>query len=448
MSVNGFLLDPPGCENNPVLPIKIPVEGHVISAHRVGLGLWHESASLELEFTRLLPPETPPIEIHARVLLVENAREEVKKGVIHGIRATDTPQGTISSRLKYMPSLHLYPDPVLLGYKLLFPLFPEPEIYLPTGTDLELELSQPAPLPPDLSLPATSPPKGDLQELAEKLAELPERTFTPKGKEADVVNFIFAGSNAQLEQAFTAAGWKQSDRVSRRSVRHSLHAFLVRNSYPTAPMSPQEFENRASELTFEKTFDSYEKRDHLRLWSLPPGQYREPLWAGAAVRETGATLSIKNRGFIHHVSPNLTDEQQIVVRDLLAVDCVDSVGAIARPEMGHILLNATGEIFRTDGALTVVYLRPCAANPQPSDLHTGVNYHPGSKLFRMARKWILTVRSDLWRANILYGGFDLTRNTVQALRRNSLHRANLELYHQSSQSSEVVELPAMSPPSQ
>ncbi|HXY07296.1 MAG TPA: LssY C-terminal domain-containing protein [Terriglobales bacterium] len=448
MSVHGFLLDPPECDNSPVLPIKIPVEGRVVAAHRVGLGLWHETASLELEFTRLLPPEMPPIEIHARVLLVDNAREEVKKGVIHGIRATDTPQGTISSRLKYMPSLHLYPDPFLLGYKLLFPVFPEPEIYLQAGTDLELELSHPASVPADLSLPAPYPPQGDLQELAEDLAGLPERTFTPKGKEADVVNFVFAGSDAQLEQAFTAAGWKPSDRVSRRSVRHSLSAFLLKDGYPTAPISPQLLENRASELTLEKTFDSYEKRDHLRIWSLPPGRDGEPLWAGAAVRETGATLSIKHKGFMHHVSPNLLDEQHIVVRDLLAVDCVDSVGAIARPEMSHIVLNATGEIFRTDGTLTVVYLKSCAPDPYASDLHAQKSYHPGSRPFRTARKWILTVRSDLWRANILYSGFDLTRDTVQAVHRNSMHRADLELYRQSSQSSVVSESRVASRPSE
>jgi LssY C-terminus len=442
MPVSGFLLDPPNCENSPVFPIKIPVEGRIVSAHRVGLGLWHETASLQLEFTRLLPPERPPIEIDARVLLVDNAREEVKKGVIHGIRATDTPQGTISSRLKYMPSLHLYPDPFLLSYKLLFPVFPEPEIYLETGTDLELELSHSAPLPADLSYPVTPPPQGNLQELAEDLAGLPERTLTRKGKEADVVNFVFAGSDAQLEQAFAAAGWKQSDRVSRRSVRHSLYAFLIKDGYPTAPMSPQLLDNRAPELAFEKTFDSYEKRDHLRLWSLPPGHDGEPLWAGAAVRETGATLSVTHKGFMHHVSPSLLDEQHIVVRDLQVVDCVDSVGAIARPEMSHIFLNATGEIFRTDGTLTVVSLKSCA--PYPSGLRAEKTYHAGSRPFRTARKWILTLRSDLWRANILYSGFDLTRDTVQAVRRNSLHRADLELYRQSSQSSVVEESHAMS----
>ena len=130
MPIHAFLLESPTCSNASAFPIKIPVEGHVVTAHRVGLGLWHETGTLEIEFDRLLPADRTPVEIHGRVLEIDNAREQVKKGVIHGIRATDTPQGTISSRLKYMPSIHLYPDPFLLSYKMLFPVFPRPKSVL------------------------------------------------------------------------------------------------------------------------------------------------------------------------------------------------------------------------------------------------------------------------------------------------------------------------------
>jgi hypothetical protein len=431
MPVQGFLLDSPECENGAIFPMKTSVEGRIVSAHRVGFGLWHETATIELEFTRIVLPNAPPIEIEARVVLVENAREGVKKGVIHGIRATDTPEGTISSRLKYLPSLHLYPDPFLLGFKLFFPAFPEPEIYLKSGTDLEVELSRTTPLPDDLVPPAQSAPMEDQATLAEDLADLPERTLTPKGKEADVVDVVFAGSRDQLEHAFALAGWSESEPVSFRSVRRTFRAFLTKDAYPTAPMSAQLLGNRAPDLMLEKTFDSYEKRDHLRIWSLPPTDDGKQLWAGAAVRETGATLSIKHKGFMHHVSPSLAEEQHIVVRDLEAADCVDSVAAIARPEMGSVLLNATGEIFRTDGTLTVVNLKSCAPNSADTVPQNESSYRPGSKTFRCVRKWILTVRSDLWRANVLYGAFDLGRVTFQAVQRNRLHRSDMELFRES-----------------
>jgi hypothetical protein len=434
MPVHGTLLQSPECENSALFPIRIPVEGRVLSAHRVGLGLWHETASLELEFTRLLPPDALPIGIEARVLLVENAREEVKKGVIHGIRLTDTPQGTISSRLKYMPSLRLYPDPFLLGYKLLFPIFPEPEICLTAGIDLEVELSRPAPLPANLPLPTPAPALENQQDLAQDLGGLPERTFTRKGKQADVVNLAFVGSRAQLEQAFAAAGWRQSEAVTTRSVGRELYAFLTKTSYPTAPISPQLLKDRPPDLTLERTFDSYEKRDHLRIWSLPPSRESEELWAGAAVRETGATLSVRHKGFMHHVSPSLEEEQQIVVRDLMAANCVDAVGAIERPGMDRVLLNATGEIFRTDGSLTVLELKSCASDPHAGVFQDSSHSRPRSRVFRYLRKEVLIIRSDLWRANLLYGAVDLAWITAQALHRNSLHRADLESFHQSNQS--------------
>jgi hypothetical protein len=437
MPVDAELLQSPECENHAILPIRIPVEGHVVSSRRVGLGLWHETATLELEFTRLLPPDAPPIEIQARVLQVENAREEVKKGVIHGIRLTDTPQGTISSRLKYLPSLRLYPDPFLLGYKLLFPIFPEPEICLTPGTDLQVGLTRAASLPANLPVPTPPPSLQNEQGLDEDLAGLPERTFTPKGKQADVVNLAFVGSRAQLQQAFAAAGWKQSEPVSRHSVSRSIYAFLIKSSYPAAPISPQLLDDRAPDLMFERTFDSYEKRDHLRIWSLPPSRDGEELWAGAAVRETGATLSIRHKGFMHHVSPSLEEEQQIVIRDLMAAYCVDGVGAIERPGMDHVLLNATGEIFRTDGSLKVLQLKSCAPDPESGEVHEVPRSRPSSKVVRYVRREVLIVRSDLWRANILYATFDLAWITAQALHRNSLHRADLEFFRQSNQSSLV-----------
>jgi hypothetical protein len=43
-------------------------------------------------------------------------------------------------------------------------------------------------------------------------------------------------------------------------------------------------------------------------------------------------------------------------------------------------------------------------------------------MFRFVRRQVLTVRSDLWRANCIYALFDLTRITVGAARRNAEHQ--------------------------
>jgi len=412
--VRGFLLTSPECNNSAIFPVKVPVEGQVVSVRKVGMGIRHETSALQIQFLRILLPDRDPIEISAHVKQVDNGRDLVKKGVIRGIRSTDTPQGRISSRLKYLPSLHLYPDPFLLAFKMLFPIFPEPEIDLEPGTDLQVELVQavdvPARLAPVPQIAVLNPPE---------LPALPERTFTKNGKLADVVNLVFAASQSDLEQAFQAAGWQQSEAVSTRTVLKDLNAFLDRTSYATAPISAQLLENRKPDLMLEKVNQSHGKRNHVRIWKLDDTWDGVPLWASSAVRETGATLSIRNMGFIHHVAEDLDEEQNAVIRDLAIADCVASLGTVARPGMEHVLRNANGEFFRTDGSLYVIRLQPCSSDSGEAGLGSAHAFRPGSRVFRYLRRQILTVRSDLFRANCIYALLDLTRMTIGALRQNS-----------------------------
>jgi hypothetical protein len=413
------LLESPQCDAAPILPTKTPVEGRVLSVHRVGLGFRHETAALEIAFLRLLPTSADPIEINARVKLVDNARETVRNGVIQGIRSTDTPQGIISSRLKHLPSFHLYPDPYLLGFKLLFPIFPEPEINLEVGTDIEVELAGTAKLPYDLAPVPQIPSIEHETELERRLTDLPERTLTKQGKKADVINIVFVGSRDDLEGAFTVAGWHQSGPTSTRSVTRQFYSFLSRTSYPTAPMSTQLLEGRKPDLALEKVFQSHEKRNHLRIWSLENTWEGLPLWASAAVRETGATLSLRHRGFIHHVSEDLDEEQETIVRELAVAGCVDSVGMMGRP-LEHVLRNANGEYFRTDGSLAVIHVKPCDSGAQ--EVGSPSNVKNGSWAYRYLRRQVLTVRSDLVRSNCIYGLFELARSAT-ALRKKHSHPA-------------------------
>jgi hypothetical protein len=431
-ALKGVLLESPECDGGPVFPTKVAVEGKVLSAHRVGLGLRHETAALEIGFSRLLLPDRSPLEINGRVKLIDNARETVRNGIIRGIRATDTPQGMISSRLKYLPSIHLYPDPFLLGYKMVFPIFPEPEINLQAGTDLQVELVEAVKLPENLPAVSMIPTIEESADLTEKLGDLPERTYTKKGKEADVIDIVFAASREDLEHAFKMAGWQQSKNPSGRTFFRQFYSYLSKTAYATAPMSAQYMDGRKPDLALEKVFQSYEKRNHLRIWDLENTWQGIPLWASAAVRETGATLSIRHGRFIHHVSEDLNEEQSTIVRDLAAADCVDSVGWLTRPDMDHVLRNATGEFFRTSGSVEVIRVKPCGSDSSAAGLGNSRRFKPGSWAYRYLRKQILTVRSDLLRANCIYALSNLGWETVGAVRQSHSHRAIAAEFRQES----------------
>ena len=233
--------------------------------------------------------------MHSRIVEVDNARENVKKGVIQGVLGTETPQGRITSRLKYLPTLNPYSDWGLVAYRAAFPIFPEPEIYFPAGTDMRLELT--ASMPLKISSPLNlvrefSQPEKDALTL--QVQTLPDRTSTPKGQDADAINLVFLGSREQLESLSRLPDGKIAIRFEESCVRQ-FHAFLALKSYSTEPMSQQLLEGRASDITRQKSLNSYAKRDHSRIWSIDESWDGEQAWAAPGTRDTSAVLSVRRR---------------------------------------------------------------------------------------------------------------------------------------------------------
>ena len=107
-----------------------------------------------------------------------------------------------------------------------------------------------------------------------------------------------------------------------------------------------------------------------------------------------------------------------MIRDLNFAGCVKSVSYVSRPEVPATTHNATGDVMHTDGSIAVVDLQDCqlAVNFQNDSIRSIGNFKPGTWAFRYVRRQILTFRNDIWRANIIYGVFDVGRRTVTALR--------------------------------
>jgi len=426
--VQAMVIESPTCDGAEEVAAGTIVEGEIIAARRVGMGLVHETATLRVDFGHLLTKDGKEIEISARVMEIDNARETVKNGVIHGVNATDTPQGRITSRLKHLPTWNPYSDLTLVAYRAAFPVFPEPEIYLPRGTDVKLELATELRVPEEMRATVQT---GTPDEIARATMEiilpsLPERTTTRYGQAADFVNVALVGTADQMDQAFHAAGWALGDPTSTRSVMREMHAFLAFKNYPEAPISRQLVDGVPVSATWEKSLDSYEKREHLRVWARNDVFGGQTVWLGAMTRETGATLSVKQHKFIHHIEADMDAGRGMLVRDLSLAGCVASVYYVDRPRMEHAAMNATGDAMRTDGSLAVVQLKNCE-NPvfeqQAADARV-IATRPHSKFARYARMQILSFKSDVVRGNIVYGMFDLTRMAIRA-RRNHAQRVEL-----------------------
>lgn len=351
MAVEAILIESPQCDGDPVFPVGARVEGHVTRVKKVGMGFVHEAALVEIDFERIVPEVGPALDIQARVAEVDNAREGVKDGVVHGILSTNTVQShVISLRLLQLPTWDPAAIWVLPLRRAIFPYSPEPEIYLPRGTDVRLELTSPLSV---ASVPPPGPTYSDFDaaeaaDIDARVNELPETAMTRKGKEGDVVNLAFVGTREQVQNAFQAAGWNASDSVSAGSVLREAHALFSLSNYPHLPISGQLLDGKFPDFYRQKSFDSYAKRDHLRIWGMQDAWMGQPLWLSGTIHEVSADLSLSSRGgrfrFVHHLDGNLDEARDRVVRDLALAGCVESVHYVARPTMTHFLKSPSGTI--------------------------------------------------------------------------------------------------------
>jgi hypothetical protein len=425
--VQAMVIESPSCDGVETIPVGSAVEGEITAVRKVGMGFVHETAQMHVEFRNLKLKDGGEIAITSRLLEIDNAREAVKDGTIRGVNATDTPQGRITNRLKHLPTWNPYSDLALVAYRSAFPFFPEPEIYLPRGSDLRLELTSEISLPACLELGREKNVPDEIEKAVLEITapDLPERTTTRHGRDADIVNVVLLGSEEQMDAAFREAGWRKGDQMSTRSVLRQAHAFLSFKNYPSAPITTQLVDGQRASATWEKGLDSYAKREHLRVWGRKDVIEGQTVWLGAMTRETGAVLSVRQHKFIHHIDAEMDEGREILARDLGLAGCVAAVYYLRRPQMMHAAMNATGDPMRTDGSLAVVQLKDCEnAVFEQANTAPAVQSRPGSKFARYLRMQILSFKSDLIRGNFVYGAFDLTRLIVRA-RRHSVEKAGM-----------------------
>jgi len=417
-SVHAVLTQELACDDQIAIPMGARIEGIVRSKRKVGWGIRHETASLELEFNHADATPGVAVKFTARVEEVDNAREQVRNGVIQGIRSSNTFQGNINSRLIHLPTWNPYSDPVLIAYKAVFPIFPEPEIFYPAGTDIRLRTTTeilPPPATENTMHETAPPPTPDSDQLEQMVRRLPSRTTTMKHIDADIVNIVFLGTEQQVNAAFHATSWNDASPNTKGTWFKNLYALLNNSGYKQQPMMTLLLNGRPEDMNWQKSLNSYGRRDHLRIWRWSSQQYADPIWVISSTHDTSAVLSVKYKGFVHHIAPDIDDERATVIRDLNFAGCVKSVSEVSRPGLATATRNATGDTMRTDGSVAVITLQDCKPPGEQLALNMkGGSYKPGNHVFRYIRRQILTLRNDTLRANIIYGTYEVARMTWTA----------------------------------
>jgi hypothetical protein len=415
-----------------LIPSGSLISGTVRRANRVGLGVLRERAAMELNFTTFESPDGQTYQLGAQLTAVDNAREEVTShGQIKGILAASSTNRLIRG-VWFRPSEDLLPHTMmgltgaseklwsgfgmgpqgaaaLFAARLILFRFPDPEISLPFGTDMQIRVTS---LPEDIpSFPA--PPVSEVSEsLAEWLRNQPvEVTKSDDAPAEDIVNFAFVGTEDQLLRAFERAGWDPADALTSRSFSRSFTAYTTLKAYPTAPVSRLYYRGASPNFVFQKSLNTMSKRHHIRVWSAGLVDNQE-LWLGAATHDIGVSLRTKSLTLTHNVDPQIDLERDKVAEDLSFTECVEAPGYVDRSDVtrtGAEHKSRNTSPISTDGRMTVFVLRDCdKASDDPSPLK-----HRGHKVDKLARRLMLETRQYLMRDNLYYYGFEEAKKIVR-----------------------------------
>lgn len=416
------LVVPPACPQ-PVhaFPPLTVLAGRIQNVHRVGLGVAHETARLRLEFSELRFPDGASFQIQSRLAGVDNARERVdRSGSVHGIRATDS----LSSRLGSRIALEAFEHPFLLGPTLILESglfrFPDPEIEFDRGTELSLDLT----LPESLAAPACPAAERDASadasdEITGFVAALPYWSYSKRQPQPmDLVNLVFIGARHDIETAFAAAGWTGARPNSMKAGLTVVRAIAEERRYAFAPMRTLLLNGDEADLSFQTALNTFEKRDHLRIWEQHGEINGKPVWASAATRDLATTFSMGHPfGFTHEIQSNIDLERDKVVSDLQLTGCVESVEYVRR---GSATPQEARRGVYTDARVAVIAFNECTV-PQ-EDFSDAEPDSPPPMAVRVVRRLTLTTRNHFLRDNIVWRSADATRLGVEVIRHWYLRR--------------------------
>lgn len=317
-----------------------------------------ERDQLQLSFTKLDLPDKSTLKLEGHLSQVDNSRETLEAGTIQGVLESEVPLAQINRGLGKLGESN--PD---LGGELgkiaernLGKV--DTSINLPAGTDLLFALDKPLAI--NRVFPPVVPGQLPAQVVAAVealLADAPQRVSSKEGKPGDPLNLVMIGSADQISQAFAKAGWSEAEKKTEKSIFDTVVAVIGSQGYGKAPVSQLYLYGRAEDLAFEKMFNTFNKRHHLRLWRTEARTADgRPIWLGAATHDIG--LEPTNTGSISHaIDPNLDNERDKVAADLDATGSVSAQQLVTRSNPLSQGLTATGGTWHTDGRLVATELK-------------------------------------------------------------------------------------------
>jgi hypothetical protein len=193
----------------------------------------------------------------------------------------------------------------------------------------------------------------------ELLSKIPRRVSDPAHNPGDMVNVLIVGTEDQLVQAFTTAGWVEVDKTVRGTAINALRGSFEKKDYLTMPMSTLYLFDRPQDFGFAhaEPVRVAMSRNHLRVWKSPYLVDGRPLWCVAATHDIGFERDQRNHGVTHKIDPAIDGEREYVNGTLSGTGLVVQRDHVTPADPLTTAKTATGGEFHSDGRILVLVLK-------------------------------------------------------------------------------------------
>jgi hypothetical protein len=332
-----------------VIPLSATVCGNI--SKLIPSSSTMDRARMQLQFDQLQIAGQPAISVAGHVKEVENAKETVlADGTVQGVLASELPVSFIDTALGKLGSLGESAQKKVGK--------PKTSIDLPAGTDLQFVLDKPLDLNQTFPSAIAGTLPSDVQvAITRFLADAPQRASGKSGAPGDPLNLIFVGSQAEILHAFDRAGWFVPEKSTGSSISKTAQAAIGDLGYGQTPMSDLYLYKRKQQLAFEKMFNTFAKRHHLRLWLAPAKTVDgRDIWLSSSTHDIG--IDIHPGVISHETESNIDLERDKIGADLIAAGDVAAEQLVTRPNPLSEGVTATGGAWTTDGRLLAIVLKP------------------------------------------------------------------------------------------
>ena len=196
------------------------------------------------------------------------------------------------------------------------------------------------------------------------LGKIPRRVSDPANKPGDMVNVLIVGTQDQVLQVFSTAGWVKVDAKVGNTAMNAVMDSLEKKDYLTMPMSTLFLFGRAQDYGFAhaEPVRVAMSRNHLRVWKSANEVDGRPLWCVAATHDIGFERDQRNNGVTHKIDPAIDGEREYVNGTLSATGLVAQRDHVTPADPLTTAKTATGGEFHSDGKILVLVLKNTTRN--------------------------------------------------------------------------------------